>query len=354
MNENEPKLEDLLTLWHTNFKGTYGDIAHRACLGVTFYIADAHTRPVREAILRVFEDYQAEVGQHFNWATNPQSGRWKRLKKGQHIKVNEKFSYWLIEPDAPPLKNAYLQPRDWLSDWPDDPFEFVFHNGARKTDAADIRFHILGRAEWQQDQGKATYLSIHYPITWFAGHEGSFPGRVLRWAEWLQPLHGYGSLVLTDAHRGESHELWEPIVQLARRFPGLDVADPMRHSSHAFDSIKGPDWVIVLSSDWADKLGGEASIRDALPEIFSLHPYEGGLLIRAGRAPQLGDTEAGLYPEHYRDLARLLRPIQVDKLLRGVHSETSHEEIMGQKVIKFDKDRYMNWLHRFDPGRKPY
>jgi len=70
--------------------------------------------------------------------------------------------------------------------------------------------------------------------------------------------------------------------------------------------------------------------------------------------PQLGDTTLGLYPEHYRALAALLKPIQITDVQRGSHSETSHEEVMGQTVVKFDRTRYLNWLNRFDRGADPY
>jgi len=324
------KLEDALTLWGGANPGE-GDIAHRACLAVSFYFADAHTVDKREAVLKIFEDYQQQVGDKFHWTTNPDTGKWKNLSK-----------------------SAYMQPRDWLLDNPDDPWEFVYHNGERRSDAANIRFHVLATAKWEQEQGDASYLSLHYPLTWFANHPNGLTEQALKWAEWLQPLSGHGSIALTDAHRGETHELWETVVKLARRFPGLDIADPLRHSLHTQESVKGPDWLVILADKWVKKLGGEAAIQAALPEPFSLHPYAGGLLIRAGQAPQLGDATLGLYPEHYRDLAALLKPIQINDVQRGSHSETSHAEVMGQAVVKFDRKRYLNWLNRFDRGADAY
>jgi len=323
-------LEESLTIWGGANPGE-GYIAHRACLAVSFYFADAHTADKREAVLKIFEDYQQQVGEHFRWTTNPDTGKWKNLSK-----------------------SAYMQPRDWLLDYPDDPWEFVYHNGERRSDAANIRFHVLANAEWQQEQGKASYVSLHYPISWFSSHTGGLTEQVLKWAEWLQPLSGHGNIVLTNAHRGETHRLWETVVKLARRFPGLDVGLPMVHSRHSQESVKGPDWLVILTDKWVKKLGGEATIQAALSEPFSLHPYDGGLLIRAGQAPQLGDATLELYPEHYRALAALLKPIQVKSDVWGVHMETSHEEVMGQTVVKFDRKRYLNWLNRFDRGADAY
>ena len=62
-----------------------------------------------------------------------------------------------------------------------------------------------------------------------------------------------------------------------------------------------------LAAAWRD-LDPAARPEAPLPADYALHPFEGGVLIRAGQWPQLGDRNIGGVPLTYRVVARALRP----------------------------------------------
>lgn len=77
-------------------------------------------------------------------------------------------------------------------------------------------------------------------------------------------------------------------------------------------------------------------MRAQLGEPFLFYEYEGGLVIQAGKMPQLGDTNRQLSIAEYERLARVLKPIRV----------TDHESFPAWSG--FDAERTAAWLARFD------
>lgn len=120
---------------------------------------------------------------------------------------------------------------------------------------------------------------------------------------------------------------------LARRFPGLELDDPLVHVLYLREGIKGNNWLTVLADSWVKSLGGLELLTKKLGEGFTLHPYPGGVMIQTGPHPQLGDVNRQLEPVGYRQLAQVLRPIRV----------RSHGGFLG-----LDQERSLAWLARFD------
>ena len=79
-----------------------------------------------------------------------------------------------------------------------------------------------------------------------------------------------------------------------------------------------------------------------LPGGLSLHDYAGGVVIRAGTHPQMGDINMGNIPEAYCAVSDALRPIRF---------EDYQQNPMDLIRVPRPLDAYeetMNWLRRFD------
>ncbi|MBI0520971.1 DUF3396 domain-containing protein, partial [Pectobacterium parmentieri] len=101
--------------------------------------------------------------------------------------------------------------------------------------------------------------------------------------------------------------------ELARRYPPLQVnANVFAAKRHYNNNTRGVNWITVLSSRYITRLGGEDWVRRVLSQTpdISVEPYPGGLLLRAGRYPDLTPLTTGLSPQ-YLAVNQLLRPIRV-------------------------------------------
>jgi hypothetical protein len=81
----------------------------------------------------------------------------------------------------------------------------------------------------------------------------------------------------------------QEVVAIAQRFPGLEVDYPIGHGLSTKRGSKGGNWITASSGHWLKKLGGIATIRQALgTEPFRVDEYPGGAMILAGLVPEIG------------------------------------------------------------------
>ena len=182
---------------------------------------------------------------------------------------------------------------------------------------------------------------------------------VLDWCARLKPLHGLAGFAPVYGIGAEADHMQETWPFLAR-FPGLNypLPYPKAAEGHGPSRISGISWLTVLGDRALDALGGRAFLvarladawalvvdeapRPGLPPGISLHDYDGGLLIRAGAHPQMGDVNMGNIPEAYRAVSDALRPIRF---------EDYQQNPMDLIRVPRPLDAYeetLNWLHRFD------
>ncbi|MEQ5834794.1 type VI immunity family protein [Marinobacter sp. NFXS9] len=296
----------------------------KLCLKVEIYFRNAWHPDTRRALLDVFNEYREYFGADFQWTTNPNTGRWKSLKK-----------------------TPYPYPDEWLADVPqDEEWEFVFHGGKRKTDASDIDFVALGCRGYENEEeaplsveGELSYLYCHFPIDFFADRDEKLPGVFRRWCSRLNAEQAYAGFGLAMSHGYETRV--EPLVyQMGERFPGLNIGSDTAHSRYLVDSIKTPNWLTALCLPYVDQLGGEAALRQLLPDGW-VSAYDGGLIVQAGDKPLLGDAEQGLDVAPYRLAAQVFRPIRSTN-----HGGIAFGRVDGKKV--YHTQEYRAWLARFD------
>lgn len=291
-----------------------GQVVVQISLLATFYLDDAHTPAKREAVAACFDAYLARCGEQLRWAAHPENGTWQAL-----------------EQQTVPTPQAWFETRNLDEN---DAWQFYYHGGRQAHEVSPFRVYGMGARAWEPN---LSFVSFALPLTWFADHDGQFADMVLAWCRRLQPVHGYGGIGILESPRralAQQHE--KTVYAMARRFPGLEVDNPVTHTLYLAEGIKGVNWLTVIADAWLDKLGGRDALAAQLEEPYTLHAYPGGVMIQAGPRPELGDVNRQRPPQYYPAVARLLKPIRV----------TTHGRLHA--FGGFDQDATEAWLARFD------
>ncbi len=203
--------------------------------------------------------------------------------------------------------------RDWLK--PGAPKRDILHLEIKDGDiygvAAGYSFWAMSNEEGSDGYGfDANLVRCTFPVT-------GEPGKAIDLLEFTIDLcnhfpfqSGHAGYVLeTTSYDREASETaaWE----IAMRHPGLDISNPITDSLAVMqEAIKGVNWLTILSNDFVDRLGGQATLRNNLPETIELLTVSGGVIIKAGSEPQVGDIEKGdLLPE-YKTVYDVVSPLQ--------------------------------------------
>ncbi|WP_322047406.1 type VI immunity family protein [Paraburkholderia sp. J67] len=163
---------------------------------------------------------------------------------------------------------------------------------------------------------------------------------VLRWCEIFRPSHGTAGFALNFASGMSQNSKYA--LPIMKRFPGFDFVDGIDFSAQAGTTqnrIKCVNWLTILNTEIVDELGGIESVCAELEPACKIHEYDGGAVIQAGEAPQLGDTFRNDIPEVYRMVARCTKPVRFEayrsRLFRVPENLDKKEETLA-------------WIRRFD------
>jgi hypothetical protein len=124
------------------------------------------------------------------------------------------------------------------------------------------------------------------------------------------------------------------------RHRGLDifVADKnMRAAGH--DAVKGVNWLTAIDARFVKKLGGKAKLRKQLSAAIDLIDLTGGLLIKAGPKPLVGDTNRNDFVPLYQEVHAALEPI----------IEPGIDRYGSLSLWEDSNDKTQAWLRRFVP-----
>jgi Protein of unknown function (DUF3396) len=295
-----------------------GRQALRVGLLATLFFAEPWTRPVREAVTNMAEEYIHQFRDHLRWTKSPKGGRIHPINKG-------KVPF----------------PREWLPQHKDgESWYFGFHGGESAEEVSDFQVSACGSDNISKDLG---FFQVYLPLTWLAEHpETTFSNFVLSYANWLHPLSGYAGIGVLESLDGSRQPVQGTVRQIAERFPGLEIEDRIGHEIYLRKGIKGVNWLTLLGDRWVQEIGGLDYLKMRLGDEFKLSPYEGGLMIQAGPKPEIGDVTINRWPQHYVTLAKVLKPIQI----KG-HGEFHWGDGVGFQK-RMDLEASEAWLFRFD------
>jgi hypothetical protein len=289
-------------------------------LRATLYFRNGHTLQHRQAVASSFTEFYQMASGHLRWA----------LPRAPGFKGDGPLERRATALIASLTANTFDEDESW---------EFQWHGGQTADSANDLQIEGYGCRRWESNppHNDLSFLSVVFPLTFFLQKPAGFPSLVLRWSERLQPIHGYGGIGISyspDPFVAEQYGT--SILALATRFPGLEIDYPAHHTLWLKSGIKGGNWLTVLSTEMVSKLGTIDRLSAALDERFVLTEYDGGLMIQAGPAPELGDSNRQLRTPNYTNLAKILKPIRT----------MTHGAIHG--MGGFDRERFEAWLARFD------
>jgi hypothetical protein len=125
---------------------------------------------------------------------------------------------------------------------------------------------------------------------------------------------------------------------LSRHHEGVDMGTTL--SNYAGQGIKGVNWLTFLHPNFVQRMGGNAALEKALelPDVTLLE-LPSGVMIQAGAAPEIGDTNAQEGCPAYHRVGRVLAPIR----------DTRFPGLIGPAGSTMsDKEVTQLWLNRFD------
>lgn len=289
-----------------------GDVLLGICTKIVLYFDKGYTTEKRQAILTMFDEYRV------------------MLKDQITFTQDRKYNWIDLRQQSAPEVKEWLQPLP--SDW---QWEFLYKGGNREYDASNVNFSVLGKADWEEKNGRLSQVVIHFPLTFFATYHESVQDVLVRWLRYLQPVHGYAGIG-TCRHLEEELAYRAAEYSVAQKYPGLEITHKIREILYLKrDTIKGISWQTILSRELLDKVGGV----QALSPIKGLSVWQAKdvYLLQVSDYPMLSDL-----PESYYQLANLLKPLYSQELWAAQERGPFEE-----KRAPFNGLEYKKWRERF-------
>ncbi|WP_387468232.1 DUF3396 domain-containing protein [Photorhabdus sp. RM323S] len=292
----------------------------RLGISITLFFKQGYTLEKKQRILACYRRFREEFGSHLRFHRHSLEGL-KKYSPENIAKVEE---------------GILNQKKNQLSSW-------VVSDAKNLYEAPHYLMRYLDSREISGDNG-SSYLSLTLPWDYLKEQDGM--ARFMAWldflCEQLEPDSGDCGYCLVLPR--DYHDYFPLEYQLAQRYPSLQVNSAVHTAVLQYGhSIRGINWITLLSKRFVNRLGGEHWIRKTLaryPDVV-ITPYSNGLMIRAGQYPDLTPLP-GNVPTSYFAINQLIRPIRV--IPREGHSLHFYGE--GH----FDDISTLAWYARYDSG----
>ena len=212
---------------------------------------------------------------------------------------------------------------------------------ATQAEVATHSLFVMNTSRGQADNDRSC-LKMVLPWQYLCEPDGlkNYEGWIRYLSSQVRAEHGFGGLACVLPCDGHHYLPWE--YRLAQQYIGLMV-DPGPHieSLRLLDRIKGVSWYTVVGDVFIQRLGGSDRMRGQLSQHSDVvfHAYDGGLLVRAGAAPVLG--EEGAEPAAaYLAVNRLVQPVRLQ--------DTGNLHPYLAPGLGFTEDTTADWYARFD------
>lgn len=285
-------------------------------LSVCMYFYPFEEAP--EALIWCINDYLDKTQEHLSLVAGNDA----------HFK---KFTPKFVRPTAEEIR--------LLIETDNPSFSFQATSAKKKSEPGHFSLSILYEDLGWRDN--LAYARFTLPAGFVVQQEqGSFERMLVEWSKKLRPFHGTGGIgAILPVYSLSAHVASASLREPMGRHPGMQVDTSLLLSIYTKDGIPGVSWYTMISNELLDSIGGKAILESNLDrKTFALWNYPGGVGIRAGLIPVLGDTVSGDIPRHYAELHRLLRPVYA-KNLKDLIDQPTEED-----VETFAK----KWLYRYD------
>jgi hypothetical protein len=201
---------------------------------------------------------------------------------------------WLA-PGAPPREYVHIEMKD----------------GEQHQDAPAHKLDVYGLEPKSSlfGRGRANLVSMAFPAEWAQEEPEEFREFVVGLAETFPFVSGHAGFAF-EVSRYESEESQTFAWAKSMRHRGIDIArPPLDAIAVGHDAVKGVGWLTLVSRALLEKLGGQAKIRRALPADVKTTEVSRGVVLQAGPAPELGDTNRKDLLPLYREVYRVVAPL---------------------------------------------
>ncbi|WP_387468412.1 type VI immunity family protein, partial [Photorhabdus sp. RM323S] len=306
----------------TSFLFINGDelTVSRLGISITLFFKQGYTQEKKQRILACYRRFREEFGTHLRFHTHELKGL-KKYSSENIAKVEE---------------GILNQKKNQLSSWDVSDAKNLY-------EAPHYLMHYLDSREIDGDDS-SSYLSLVLPWDYLQAQDGMT--KFMAWLDFLceQLEPDWGDCGYCLVLPRDYHDYFPLEYQLTLRYLTLQVNSTVHTTLDDYaDSIRSMNWITLLSRRFVARLGGEIWIRKTLaryPDVV-ISPYSNGLMIRAGKYPDLTPLP-GSVPASYFAINQLIRPI------RFVPGEGDSLHFHG--VGHFDDISTQAWYARYDRG----
>lgn len=216
-------------------------------------------------------------------------------------------------------------------------------NGEDYRSAPTFKFLVAGGEKDSVDyfSKHANLLSMAFPAEWGFQRTDEMLQLVVDLCNIFPVRSGHAGLSL-ECCKYDEMESQQHAWQVSMRFRGLDIALADLDSEAAgHDGLRGVNWLTILGDALLKKVGGTKKLRKNLSDAIELIDIPGGVIIKAGPAPAVGDTNRGDFVPLYQEVYRA-----VEKL---VEKAISRYGILSL-ITEDDDDDTKAWLRRLAGG----
>ncbi|WP_334321121.1 type VI immunity family protein [Gilliamella apicola] len=255
-----------------------------------------------------------------------------------------KFGFFDGNPNQlhPYQKFSIDKKQDFINNYAFETLNFYWSNVNNLEFVPEYFIETFSKPEWYEKLHQdITYVQLYLPISELKefGVE-QLIALNQQISKILQPMHGFFGLGIQHSHEYYDYQYLE--YELAHQFLGLDISND-EDDEHLREGFKCINWLTILSDQLiTDKLGSLEALKERNNDNeIRFYPYSGGVVVRAGEVPELGDVARNPYPKHYVNVNALLKPARAPEI-----ASLGFGSINGE--IRFNKRTSKEWQCRFD------
>jgi len=296
-----------------------GKIFLREGVIVAFFLPTPMDK-VAEPILDVFEEYLKMIPSDvLRWASiGASSEEWKPINKTTFQRCRAQ-----LKPEAVAKRRLTA---------------FELADGDMAGDAPRYGIIVIGHPYEPRFPNKKTLVQMYFPIDVVSEQEVEhFVENVCKLAVSLPYISGYASPALLCAGFN-SFSVGKEIRAITRIHPGYDVQDNPVGRRTINSKVRGARWLNFIGPEIADRLGGVKALRKALRSPITIDEEIGhGVMIRAGKQPELGNMTRRIGTPLLRAIASVLEPVTAfrESALYRTDFADQNEELLEQWERRF-------------------